>query len=37
MAVHELAGRPPPRELLVNIPRLVTAYYAYKPEVDDPA
>jgi phosphoglucomutase len=35
--VHDLAGRPAPRSLLVNIPRLITAYYAYQPDVSDPA
>ncbi len=37
MTVSELAGKPAPRELLVNIPRLITAYYARKPDVSDPA
>ncbi len=32
MALHELAGKPAPRELLTNIPRLVTAYYTLKPD-----
>ncbi len=32
MAVHELAGKPAPTELLVNIPRLVTAYYSHQPD-----
>jgi phosphoglucomutase len=36
MAVHELAGKPAPRSLLANIPRLVTAYYAHRPDVSDP-
>jgi phosphoglucomutase len=36
MALHPLAGKPAPRSLLVNVPRLVTAYYARHPEVDDP-
>ncbi len=36
MRVHELAGKPAPRSLLANIPRLVTAYYAHKPDVSDP-
>ena len=35
--IHDLAGKPAPRSLLANIPRLVTAYYAYKPDVSDPA
>jgi len=37
MTVHELAGKPAPRSLLANVPRLVTAYYAQKPDVSDPA
>jgi phosphoglucomutase len=37
MTVHELAGKPAPMSLLVNVPRLVTAYYAQKPDVSDPA
>lgn len=35
--VHELAGKPAPRELLVNVPRLVAAYYVQKPDANDPA
>ena len=37
MALSPLAGKPAPRDLLVNIPRLVTLYYAYRPDVSDPA
>lgn len=33
MKPHELAGKPAPRSMLENIPRLVTAYYTYKPDV----
>jgi len=33
MKLHELAGKPAPRSLLQNIPKLVTAYYEYKPDV----
>ncbi|MCS6826739.1 MAG: phosphoglucomutase (alpha-D-glucose-1,6-bisphosphate-dependent) [Caldilinea sp.] len=33
----ELAGKPAPRSLLVNIPRLVTAYYTHLPDPDNPA
>ena len=36
MTVHELAGKPPPRSLLVNIPRLVSAYYTHKPDISNP-
>ncbi len=37
MTVCELAGRLPPSELIVNIPKLITAYYAQRPDVSDPA
>jgi phosphoglucomutase len=37
MSVHELAGEPAPRELLVNVPRLVSAYYTHRPDPDNPA
>ena len=36
MSVHELAGKPAPTADLVNIPRLVSAYYTHKPDVSDP-
>jgi phosphoglucomutase len=35
--VHELAGKLVPRTLLANIPRLISAYYTYKPDVANPA
>ncbi len=35
MSLHELAGKPAPKELLVNIPRLVAAYYTRKPDVNE--
>lgn len=37
MALHPLAGKPAPREILVNVPRLVAAYYTQKPDLSDPA
>ena len=37
MPVHPLAGKPAPRELLVNVPRLITSYYTLRPDPDDPA
>ena len=37
MSVHELAGKPAPESLLVNVPRLITAYYACRPDIADPA
>ncbi len=36
MNVHELAGKPAQRELLVNIPRLLSAYYVHKPDTGNP-
>ncbi len=33
MALHPLAGQPAPASLLVDVPKLVTAYYAEKPDV----
>ncbi len=37
MALHPLAGKPAPPELLVNIPHLVSAYYTLAPDAEDPA
>jgi len=37
MSIHPLAGKPAPREMLANIPRLVTAYYVYQPDVNQAA
>lgn len=34
MKVSPLAGKPPPEQILVNVPKLVTAYYT---EIPDPA
>jgi phosphoglucomutase len=36
MTISPLAGKPPPRELLVDLARLDRAYYERKPDVDDP-
>ena len=36
MDAHELAGKRAPRELLTNIPRLLAAYYTYKPDIKNP-
>jgi phosphoglucomutase len=33
MTIHELAGKPVPRELLINVPRLICSYYTSKPDV----
>ena len=32
MALHRLAGQPPPPSMLVDVPRLVTAYYTIRPD-----
>jgi hypothetical protein len=34
---HQLAGQPAPRELLTNIPRLVSAYYTEQPNLEEAA
>jgi phosphoglucomutase len=34
---HPLAGKPAPRHLLINTPRLVSAYYTRHPDPADPA
>jgi phosphoglucomutase len=34
--VHPLAGKPAPRSLLVNVPRLMTAYYTLIPDPEQP-
>ena len=34
--VHKLAGKPVPRSMLVNIPRLVSAYYTHRPDASNP-
>jgi phosphoglucomutase len=36
MAVSPLAGKPAPRSLLVNVPRLVASYYSIKPDPAEP-
>jgi len=37
MALSPLAGKPAPLDLLVNVPKLVSAYYTHKPNVKNPA
>lgn len=32
MPLHPLAGKPAPRSILVNVPRLVSAYYLHHPD-----
>ena len=37
MPVHPLAGKPAPPELLVNVPRLVSAFYTIEPDAEEPS
>ena len=37
MTAHEMAGKPLPKSMLTNIPRLVSAYYTRRPDVSDPS
>ncbi len=37
MPLHPLAGQLAPRDMLINVPRLISAYYTYKPDPDNPA
>ncbi len=37
MQVSELAGKPVPPDLLIDVPKLVSAYYDQKPDPDNPA
>ena len=37
MNTLELAGKPAPRSMLTNVPRLVSAYYTHKPDCSIPA
>jgi phosphoglucomutase len=37
VSTHPLAGKKVPKSLLVNIPRLISAYYANHPVADEPA
>ncbi|MBF0169684.1 MAG: phosphoglucomutase, alpha-D-glucose phosphate-specific, partial [Nitrospinae bacterium] len=35
MSIHPFAGKPAPRSMLADIPRLMTAYYTNHPSPDD--
>jgi phosphoglucomutase len=37
MSIHPLAGKIAPYETLINVPRLVSAYYTHQPDAGDPA
>ncbi len=32
MSLHELAGKPAPKEILIDVPRIVSAYYTRQPD-----
>jgi len=36
MSIHVLAGKKAPKSILVNIPRLISAYYVNSPDVNEP-
>jgi phosphoglucomutase len=36
MSVHPLAGKAAPFETLINVPRLISAYYTTRPDVSNP-
>lgn len=36
MSIHLLAGQKAPKSILVNIPRLISAYYINRPDVNEP-
>lgn len=37
MCAHPLAGKPAPYENLINVPRLISAYYTHRPDPDNPS
>ncbi len=37
MSIHALAGKPAPYEYLINVPRLISAYYTHQPDPGNPA
>lgn len=37
MSIHELAGKKAPYQYLINVPRLVSAYYTNQPDPGNPA
>ena len=36
MAIHPLAGKPAPADVLIDVDKLIKAYYERRPNVDDP-
>ncbi|MDR1515936.1 MAG: phosphoglucomutase (alpha-D-glucose-1,6-bisphosphate-dependent) [Synergistaceae bacterium] len=37
MTISKLAGHTAPKEILVNVPRLISAYYTESPNIEDPS
>ena len=37
MSIHPLAGKPAPKEILINVSELETAYYDRTPDLDNPS
>ncbi len=37
MSIHPLAGQAAPYQTLINVPRLISAYYTRQPDANDPA
>lgn len=37
MSLHPLAGKPAPYDMLINVPRLISAYYTREPDPANPA
>jgi len=37
MALHHFAGKPAPKEMLINVSELVDAYYSLRPDINNPA
>jgi phosphoglucomutase len=37
MTLHELAGKPAPQSILADVPKLVSAYYAFQPDISEPS
>jgi phosphoglucomutase len=36
MSIHPLAGQQAPYEILINVPRLISAYYTHQPDMSEP-
>ena len=36
MALHPLAGKPAPKDMLINVPHLVASYYTLQPDPEEP-